>query len=300
MKTPSQPDIWINGSFVPWNKACVHPLCHGLQRGSVLFEGIDCNKTMSGRAAIFRLREHMERFFNSSSIIGMPLPYSIQALMDAIVATVARSGMKDCVIRPLAFYSTTGMDVYPGKSEVTVVIGVGDAHYPPESYRVTISSYRKIDISCMPVKAKVSGNYINPMLAKSRAIEAGFDDAILIDRDGFVAEGTTSNIFIVENDTLYTAPEDSILLGITRDTILKISKKVRVKTVLEKFDAERLKNADEVILCSSGKELTPIVQVDDTVIGDGKPGKIALKLGAYYRDIIEGKIPEFEQWLTYV
>ena len=300
MKTPSQPDIWINGKFVPWDKACVHPLCHGLQRGSVLFEGIDCNKTVSGRGAIFRLREHMERFFNSSGIIGMPLPYTIQALMDAVASTVTRSGMKDCVIRPLAFYSTTGMDVYPGKSDVTVIIGVGEAHYPPETYRVMVSSLRKIDDSCMPVKAKVSGNYINPMLAKSRAIDAGFDDAILIDREGFVAEGTTSNIFIVENNTLFTAPEDSILLGITRDTILKISKEAGVRTVKEKFDAERLKCADEVILCSSGKELTPIVQVDDAVIGDGRPGKIALKLGAYYRTIIEGRVPEFEQWLTYV
>jgi len=300
MKTPSRPDIWINGSFVPWDNACVHPFCHGLQRGSVLFEGIDCNEAVNGRGAIFRLREHMERFINSARIIGMPLTYTLQALMDAVVATVARSGMKSCIIRPLAFYSTTVMDVYPGKSEVTVIIGLGDAHYPPESYRVTISSYRKIDNSCMPVKAKVSGNYINPMLAKSRAIDAGFDDAILIDRDGFVAEGTTSNIFIVENDTLYTAPEDSILLGITRDTILKVSKEVGVRTVKEKFDAERLKNADEVILCSSGKELTPIVQVDDAVIGDGRPGKIAQKLGAYYRDIIEGRVPEFEHWLTYV
>ncbi|MFC1606594.1 branched-chain-amino-acid transaminase [Candidatus Latescibacterota bacterium] len=300
MKQSSFPDIWINGQFVPWDKASIHPFCHGLQRGSVLFESLDCNETVSGKAAIFRLNEHMERFENSARIIGMPLPYDHEGLIQAIVETVARSGMKDCVIRPLAFYSDPIMDVYPGDSTVTVIIGLGEAHIPPESHRITISDFRKIDRMCMPVKAKVSGNYINPMIAKSQAIADGFDDAILLDKDGFVAEGTTSNIFIVEEGRLVTAPPDSILLGITRDTILTMSEKNGIKTVLEKFDTGRLKRADEVIMCSSGKELTPILAVDDTVIGDGKPGEVARRLGRLYAEIIEGKVPEFEKWLTYV
>ena len=300
MTQSKKPDIWINGQFVPWAEACVHPFCHGLQRGSVLFESLDCNEAVNDRAAIFRLKEHMERFNNSASIIGIPLGYTIGELMDAVVATVARSGLKSCIIRPLAFYSDIVMDVFPGDSAVSVIIGLGEDHVPPESYRVTLSRFRKIDDSCMPVKAKVSGNYINPMLAKTEALRAGFDDAILIDKNGYVAEGTTSNIFIVENGRLFTAPKDSILLGITRDTILAISQTLGIDTVCEKFDESRLKNADEVILCSSGKELTPVIRIDDTDIGDGKPGNIARRLGTYYREIIEGRVHEFEKWLTYV
>ncbi|MFC1573769.1 branched-chain-amino-acid transaminase [Candidatus Latescibacterota bacterium] len=300
MRQTITPDIRINGQFVPWDKASVHPFCHGLQRGSVLFESLDCNEAVNNRAAIFRLKEHMERFENSARIIGIPIGYTIGELMDAVVATVARSGLKSCIIRPLAFYSDIVMDVFPGDSAVSVIIGIGEDHIPPESYRVTLSRYRKIDNSCMPVKAKVSGNYINPMLAKTEALRAGFDDAILIDKNGFIAEGTTSNIFIVEDGTLYTAPEDSILLGITRDTILAISQTLGIETVREKFDEVRLKKADEVILCSSGKELTPIIRIDDTDIGNGKPGTIANRLGRYYREIIEGRVREFEKWLTYV
>ena len=300
MTQSKKPDIWINGQFVPWAEACVHPFCHGLQRGSVLFESLDCNEAVNDRAAIFRLKEHMERFQNSARIIGIPIGYTIDELMDAVVATVAHSGLKSCIIRPLAFYSDIVMDVFPGDSAVSVIIGLGEDHVPPESYRVTLSRFRKIDDSCMPVKAKVSGNYINPMLAKTEALRAGFDDAILIDKNGYVAEGTTSNIFIVENGRLFTAPKDSILLGITRDTILAISQTLGIDTVCEKFDESRLKNADEVILCSSGKELTPVIRIDDTDIGDGKPGNIARRLGTYYREIIEGRVHEFEKWLTYV
>jgi len=298
MEQTEKPDIWINGQFEPWYKACIHPFCHGLQRGAVLFESLDCNETVNGKAAIFRLREHMERFENSARIVGMTLGYDLESLMQAVVDTVAHSGMKSCIIRPLAFYSDPVMDVFPGDASMTVVIGLGEPHEPPESYRVAISRFRKINDSCMPVKAKVSGNYINPMISKSEAIQAGFDDAILLDMDGYVAEGTTSNIFIVENGRLFTAPEDTILLGITRDTVIEMAQKLGIGIIKDKFDDTRMKNADEVILCSSGKELTAIIQIDNTVIGKGEPGKIALRLKSYYKDIIEGRVPEFEKWIT--
>ncbi|MBN1292999.1 MAG: branched-chain amino acid transaminase [Candidatus Latescibacteria bacterium] len=300
MHTTQNPDVWMNGLFVPWDQACVHPFCHGLQRGSVVFESIDCNETINGKAAIFRLREHMIRFENSAGIIGMELDYKLESLMHAVIDTVARSGLKSCVIRPLAFYADPVMDVYPGDASIMVAIGLAESHEPPETYKVTISRFHKIDNACMPVKAKVSGNYINPMISKTEAKKAGFDDAILLDKDGYVAEGSTSNIFIVENNKLITAPEDSILLGITRDTIMAMAQKLSVEIIQEKFNAERLKHADEAILCSSGKEVTPIVQVDESIIGDGNPGTITKLLRSYYRDIIEGHVADFEDWLTYI
>ena len=290
----------MNGEFVPWDQATIHPFCHGLQRGSALFESIDCNETINGKAAIFRLRDHMIRFENSAQIIGMQLNYDLESLMQAVIDTVARSGLKSCTIRPLAFYADPVMDVYPGDSSILVAIGLAESHDPPEFYRVSISRFRKIDNACMPVKAKVSGNYINPMISKTEAKNAGFDDAILLDKDGFVAEGSTSNIFIVENNKLVTAPDESILLGITRDTIMTVARKLSIEIIEEKFDTDRLKHAEEVILCSSGKELTPIVQVDETVISDGNPGTITRLLRSYYRDIIEGHVADFENWLTYI
>lgn len=294
------PDIWMNGTFIPWNQARIHPLAHSLQRGGCLFESMDCNETVSGRAAIFRLREHMTRFEKSAEIIGMTLPYDRVTIERAVVETVARSGMKKCAIRPLAFYAEPSMDLLPGDAPVTVVIGLGEFHPSAPSLRLKIASLRKIDPSCMPVKAKVSGNYITPLLAKTEAIRAGFNDALFLDREGFVAEATTANIFIVEKGRLLTAPRYTILLGVTRDSIMNIAAALGVAYTEEKFGPERLMNADEVILCSSGNEVKPVVQVDDHVIGGGVEGPVTARLKSFYGDIIVGKVKEFEHWLTYV
>jgi len=294
-----KPDIWMNGEFVPWDKACIHPLCHSMQRGATLFESIDCNEAANGRPAVFRLREHMERLENSARIVGMPLPYSVDELVRATIDTVARSGIKKCTIRPLAFYADIIMQVYPGDIPVSVVIGIGDPIPHAETFRVKISSIHKIDCLSMPVKAKVSGNYIGPMMAKSDAIKAGFDDTVILDRKGSVAEGATSNIFIVEQGRLVTAPEDTILAGITRDSVIAIAEKLGIEVVRERFTPERMKQSDEVILCSSGSTVIPIVEVDDTVIGGGSPGEVVRELRSYYSEVIRGSVPEFEHWLTY-
>jgi branched-chain amino acid aminotransferase len=295
-----KPDIWMNGEFVPWDKACIHPLSHSMQRGATLFESIDCNEAVGGRAAIFRLREHIERLENSARIVGITLPYNMDELKQAVIDTISRSGMKSCVIRPLAFYAGTTFGVYPGDLPITVVIGLGEPHAVSDSYRVNISHIHKIDGLSMPVKAKVSGNYIGPMIAKTEAVKAGFDDTIILDRDGFIAEGATSNIFIVEEGILFTVPEETILPGITRNSIIVIAKKLGIGVKEDKFDAERLKCADEVILCSSGNEVTPILQVDDAVIGDGRPGAVTKQLHSFYTDVITGRVLEFQDWLTYV
>ncbi len=293
------PDIWINGEFVPWDRATVHPLCHSLQRGACLFESLDCNEAADGRAAIFRLREHMERFDKSAEIIGMPLPFNRPALERAIIDTVARSGLKNCAIRPLAYWADPMMDLMPGDSPVTVLIGLGAFRPSGATLRMAVAKSRKIDDACMPVKAKVSGNYIASLLAKAEANRAGFNDAIFLDREGFVAEATTANIFIVEKGRLLTSPEDTILLGITRDSVMQIAAALGIPFSKEKFTADRLKNADEVILCSSGSEVKAVVDVDGKTIGDGTPGPVTKRLKSFYGDIVVGKVKEFAHWLAY-
>ncbi|MHB9030825.1 MAG: branched-chain-amino-acid transaminase [Candidatus Latescibacterota bacterium] len=295
-----KPDIWMNGRFVPWDEACIHPLCHSIQRGAALFESIDCNEAINGKAAIFRLPEHIHRFEVSAEIIGMQLPYSPEEISRAIVETVARSGIANCTIRPLAIYADPVMDLFPADLPVSIIIGLGTFHPSSGVYRLKVSGWRKIDQSCMPVKAKVSGNYIAPMLAKSEALAEGFNDAILLDKDGFVAEATTANIFIVEKGKLVTAPEDSILLGVTRDSIMGLSKHLGIGFIQEKFGPERLLNADEVILCSSGNEVKPVVQINNSVIGNGAEGPVTARLRKFYAEVIVGKVKEFERWLTYV
>ncbi len=295
-----KPDIWMDGRFVPWDEASIHPLCHSLQRGATLFESIDCNETVDGRAAIFRLPEHIRRFEVSAEIIGMKLPYTGEEISRVIVETVARSGLKNCTIRPLAIYADPILDLYPGDAKVSMIIGLGTFHASTGVYRLQVSNWRKIDASSMPVKAKVSGNYITPMLAKSEALAAGFNDAILLDREGFVAEATTANIFIVEKGRLVTAPEETILLGVTRDSIMALSHELGVEFVQEKFGPDRLLAADEVILCSSGNEVKPVIKVNDRVIGNGGAGPVTERLRAYYADVIVGKVPAFTKWLTYV
>jgi branched-chain amino acid aminotransferase len=295
-----KPDLWIDGKFVKWDNAHFHPLSHSLQRGATLFESIDCAESNNGLPVIFRLRDHMARFEESARLIGMPLKFNLEELMDAVIRTVLRSGLKVCTIRPIAFYADPVLDVYPGNSKVSVVIGVGEKSHKKEYLRMKISSLRKIDGLSMPIKAKVSGNYIASVIAKTEAIEAGFDDAILLDRDGFVAEGATSNIFMVENNNFYTAPGEKILQGITRDTLFNISEKLGLKLIEEQFDPARLKASDEVFMCSSGMGVMPVILVDDTTIGDGKPGPQTSRLRVFYNEITTGKLPEFEKWLTYV
>ncbi|MFC1485781.1 branched-chain-amino-acid transaminase [Candidatus Latescibacterota bacterium] len=295
-----KPDIWIDGTFVPWDKACIHPLCHSMQRGATLFESIDCLKTGNGTPVIFRLPEHLERFQNSASIIGMKLPYSAEALSHAVIQTVARSGLTSCTIRPLAFYAEPVFDIYPDTSRVSVVIGINEKKPLPESIRVNFSRLRKIENTSMPIKAKVSGNYIAPMITKSEAVRAGFDDTLMLDGDGFVTEGSTSNIFIVENGEIHTSPGDRILQGITRNTIMSLADRLQIPLSETFFPPQRLKQAEEVFISSSGLGVMPVVQVDDVVIGDGVPGPITKRLRSFYHDVATGRVSEFDGWLTYI
>ena len=295
-----KPDIWMDDAFVPWDKACIHPLCHSMQRGATLFESIDCLEASNEKPAIFRLPKHIERFQDSASIIGMKLPYSSEELICAITATVARSGLKECTIRPLAFYADPVFDIFPNKSRVSVVIGLHEKKPLPESIKVSFSRLRKIENTSMPVKAKVSGNYIAAMIAKSEAVHAGFDEIVMLDGDGFVTEGSTSNIFIVENGRIHTSPGDRILQGITRNTIMSLTDRLGIPLSETFYPPERLKQADEVFISSSGLGVMPVIQVDNATIGDGFPGPTTKRLRSFLHDIVTGRVPEFSGWLTYI
>ena len=294
------PDIWLNGTFVPWDEACIHPLCFSMQRGATVFESIDCNEDAEGHAAIFRLRDHFLRFENSARIIGMPMTYSVDEFCDAVAATVARSGLTHVIIRPIAYFDAPVMQVHPEDSPVSVAIGITAAHDVPETIAVAIADIRKIDTASMPVKAKVSANYIGPMIARQDATRRGFDDAVILDREGFVAEGTTANIFIVENGTLVTVPDDTILPGITRDSVTRLAGRLDIPVNGDMFTADRLLAADEVIMCSSGRGVTAVVRIEDTIIGNGGPGPVTDRLRTLYRRVVTGREPDFASWLTQV
>ena len=295
------PDIWMDGAFVAWDNACIHPLGHSMQRGATLFESIDCLEGVNHRPVIFRLADHMTRFLNSAQIVGMPLGYSREELMRAAIETVARSGMKSCTIRPIAFYPDPEFDIYPGAApRVSVVIGIAKKKPPKEHLRLTISGFRKIDSASMPVKAKVSGNYISPLMAKTEAIRAGFDDTILLDREGFVAEGTTANIFMIANGTIMTSPGDKILMGITRSTIMTLCKRAGLPFEETFFPPEQLKAADQVFESSSGIGVLPVIQIDDRIIGNGAPGPETVRLRTLYREVVTGAAPDRDGWLTIV
>lgn len=278
----------------------MHPLAHSMQRGATLFESIDCMASEQGVPIIFRLHDHMLRFENSARIVGMALPYPIEVLEAAVRETVTRGGLLNCTIRPLAYYADPVFDIYPGKQPVTVLIGLAEKKPHADAYRVQISRLRKIDELSMPVKAKVSGNYIAPMIAKSEALAAGFDDTVMLDRDGFVAECATANIFMVEEGHIFTAPGDRILQGITRNTVMQIAASRGIELLQKPFTPERMKSAAEVFMSSSGLGVMPVVMVDDAPIGDGRPGPVTRLLHDAFLDVATGRDPRFEHWLTYI
>lgn len=296
-----QPDVWIDGKLLKWEDATVHVLCHSLQRGCTIFESLDCSKSVSWQPAIFRLNCHMKRFLNSARIIGMKLEYSLDELNKAVIETVSASGMTDCTIRPLALHPEVKMDVYPGPYPKTmVVIGLEDSHEEPESISLKISSLQKMSLRSMPIKSKVSANYITPMMAKADAVNSGYDDAVLLDENGFIAECPTGNIFFIKNGILITSREEKILAGITRDSAMTIASDRGYEVREEKFFPDELKNADEVFYVSSGKGIMSVHSIDSTRIGGGEVGAVTSEIRDLYRDATRGKIEKYKHWLTLV
>ncbi|HDI12759.1 MAG: branched chain amino acid aminotransferase [Hadesarchaea archaeon] len=303
--TPTK-TIWMNGEFVPWKEANVHVLTHTLHYGLGVFEGIRCYRTSKG-PAVFRLRDHMERMENSAKLVGMKLPYSTDELVKATKETIRANEIDECYIRPIAFYGYGVMGLNPKGSPVNVAIAV----WPWGTYlgeeglergiRAKISPWIRIHPRILPPQAKLVANYANSIFAKVDALESGYDEAILLNLDGYVAEGPGENVFMVKNGELFSPPVSSgALVGITRDSIIKIARDEGIKFEERNFKPEELYAADEAFFTGTAAEVTPIREVDGKPIGDGKRGPLTEKLQRIFFNAVRGKESKYESWLDYV
>ena len=297
--------IWMDGKFVQWNNAKIHILTHGLHYATAVFEGIRCYNTRNG-PAIFRLEEHIKRLINSCKMYHMTLEHSDKELREAIIETVKINKVKDCYIRPICYYGYGKMGVNPLPNKVSTSIAlwnwedhiktVGD-----NGMRVIISSWARIDSRSLPIHAKAAANYANSALARIEAIKSGVDEAIMLNMNGMVVEGTAENIFIVKNEMLITPPITSGALdGITRSSILSIAENLGINFRIRDISRDELYNADEVFLTGTAAETKSIGEIDKIIISDGKTGKIANKLQNYYSEIVHGNNKKYENWLTYI
>ncbi|MGE0475012.1 MAG: branched-chain amino acid transaminase [Nitrospirales bacterium] len=295
--------IWMDGALVDWDDATIHVLTHSLHYGLAPFEGIRCYKGTSG-SAIFRLKEHVDRLFESAHITMMPMPFSKKAVIDAVIETVRVNQLESCYIRPIAFIGYGAMGVYPGDNPIRLAI----AAWPWGSYlgedaltqgiRAKISSFTRHHVNVSMTRAKVSGYYVNSILAKWEAKKSGYAECILLDPDGYVSEGTGENVFIVSKGILKTTPLTSILDGITRNSIMQLAKAKNIPLVEERFTRDAMYVADEVFLTGTAAEVTPVRELDDRVIGEGKPGPITQALQNDFFKIVRGEDPAYANWLT--
>ncbi len=295
--------IWMNGSFVKWDDARVHVLTHTLHYGTGAFEGIRCYKADSG-SAVFRLPEHVDRFFGSAHILQMDLPFSRVEVAEAILETIRVNKIDACYIRPLAYIGYGAMGVYPKDNPVQVSIAV----WPWGSYlgeegikngiRVKISSFSRPSVNATMVRSKTTANYANSLLAKREAVKDGYDEAMLLDTDGYVAEGSGENVFMVRKGVLKTPPLTSILEGITRETIIQLAAERGIRVVEERFTRDELYVADEAFFTGTAAEITPIRDVDNRMIGTGKPGPVTKDLQSAFFDIVHGRDNRHADWLT--
>lgn len=296
----------MDGRLIPWDEAKVHVLTHTLHYGLGIFEGIRCYLCEDGRSAVFRLREHIDRFFDSALIGTLSLPFSKKEIAEACKETLRANGLKAGYIRPLAFIGEGAMGVYPGDNPVRVAIitwswgaylGEGALE---KGIRAKTSSFTRHHVNVMMTKAKIAGNYVNSVLAKKEAMKLGYDEALMLDTEGYVSEASGENIFIVKHGVMKTTPLTSILPGITRDSVIQIAKARKIPIVEEKFTRDELYTAHEAFFTGTAAEITPIREVDDRQIGEGKPGPVTKELQAVFFDIVRGKNPEFKEWLDYL
>jgi len=298
--------IWFDGKMVNWDDANVHVLTHSLHYGLGIFEGIRFYKCQDGRSAIFRLKEHVDRFFDSAKISKMEIPFSNDDLYKACLETTRLSKLEDGYIRPLAFIGYGAMGLYVEGNPIHLVVAVwpwgaylGDEGLK-KGIRAKISSYTRHHVNVSMTKAKICGQYTNSILAKKEAKENGYDEAILLDTEGYISEASGENIFMVKNGKIKTTSLTSILEGITRDSVIRFAKDKNYELIEERFSRDEMYAADELFLCGTAAEVTPIREVDKITIGTGKPGPVTIDLQSAYFDTIVGKIDKYKHWLTYI
>jgi len=303
LKTES---IWMDGELVRWEDAKVHVLTHALHYGTAYFEGIRCYLLADGRSAVFRLAEHTRRLVDSGKILGFPIPYTEEQLNRATLEVIRANKLKECYIRPLAFVGLGELGLYAPKNPVSVCIAV----FPWGAYlgdeglrngiRAKVSSFTRHHVNVMMTKSKTAGNYINSVLAKHEVKKSGYDEAIMLDAEGYVSEASGENIFIVRDRKIKTTPLTSILPGITRDSMIALARDKGYELVEERFTRDELYIADEAFFTGTAAALTPIREVDDRQIGSGRRGPVTEDLQSTFFDIIKGKNSHYEKWLAYV
>ena len=299
--------IWLDGRFVPWNEANVHVLTHTLHYGLGVFEGVRCYQTKKKKSAIFRLHEHVVRLFNSAIVLGIEIPFSQKEIFTAIQLVVRKNKLKECYIRPIVFLGHNQMGLNPNGVDVRVAI----AAWPWGTYlgdegisrgiRVRISSFTRHHVNITMTRAKACGHYVNSILAKTEAVRDGYDEAILLDSQGYVSEGSGENIFLLSKGRLKTpALSCSNLEGITRDSVFDIAKHLKIEVEEGRVTRDELYIADEVFLTGTAAEITPVREIDNRTIGNGKRGKTTTRIQKMFFEIVHGSHAKFKKWLSEV
>jgi branched-chain amino acid aminotransferase len=297
--------IWMDGKLIPWESATVHILAHTIHYGLGAFEGIRCYEGADGVSAVFRLKEHVDRLFHSALIGGFEIPYTSQEITEAILETLKANKLKEAYIRPIAFVGAGAMGVlFTEENPIHVCIAVWSwgAYLGEEGLkhgiRIKTSSYSRHHVNVMMTKAKICGNYVNSILAKKEAAQHGYDEALMLDTDGYVAEASGENVFIVRDGRIKTTPLTSILPGITREAIITLARERAIPVVEQRFTRDELYTADEVFFTGTAAEITPIREADGRKIGVGQPGPITVGLQEAFFGVVRGENPKHREWLT--
>jgi len=298
--------VWKNGEIVPWAAAAIHVSAHALHYGSGVFEGIRCYGTQAG-PALFRLDAHLARLYNSAAVYGIRVPYPQEELASATCKVIRLNGFRSCYVRPICFYGSDSLAVHPLRCPVEVAIlawpwePLLGAENLEKGVRVTVSPWTKFHSSMLPTTAKACGQYLNSMLALRDAVEHGFDEAILLDVDGKLAEGSGENIFLVRGGKILTNDEeDSILLGVTRDSIIRIARDLGFAVEVRSLYPDDLLRAEEAFFTGTASEVTPIREVDGVPVGKGVRGPVTQQIQRVFYEATSGRNAKYESWLRVV
>jgi len=297
--------IWLDGEFVPWREAKVHVLTHTLHYGMGVFEGVRAYNTAKG-TAIFRLQDHTDRLFRSAHILNMPMPFDKETINQACLDAVKKNELETAYLRPMCFYGSEGMGLRADNLKVHVMIAawswgsyLGNEGLE-KGIRIKTSSFTRHHVNITMCKAKANGNYMNSMLALQEALTDGYDEALLLDNEGYVAEGSGENIFLVRNGVMYTPDLTSALEGITRETIMQFAEENNITVKEKRITRDEVYVADEAFFTGTAAEVTPIRELDNRQIGNGARGPITEKLQKLYFDCVEGKLDKYKDWLSYI
>ena len=297
--------IWLDGEFVPWRDAKIHVLTHTLHYGMGVFEGVRAYHAEKG-TAIFRLQEHIDRLFRSAHILAMPMPYDKATINNACLEAVSKNELDSAYIRPMCFYGSEGMGLRADNLKVHVMVAAWSwgsylgSEGLEKGIRIKTSSYTRHHVNITMCKAKANGNYLNSMLALQEALDCGYDEALLLDNEGYVSEGSGENIFIVRNGALFTPDLASALEGITRETIFVLAKEKGLEVREKRITRDEVYIANEVFFTGTAAEVTPIRELDGRMIGQGCRGPVTEMLQKTYFDLVHGRGEDRPEWLSYI